>query len=272
MKSKTTTGLVALYCLALLAAMPVAGAERAYDRDVLKLIDRANKDLGKFMGNMKRDAKGAKVTRAGVEYDVSDSLDDLKAEGSRLEERFNGDAKAAPTALAFLQKAKAFDGFVDRHPGFTGADQEWQALRPTLDSLADAYQIDWAGNPDSWQAMRSSDAELAGWAKQLDQDIKSYSSSLGQAAKEAKVEKTTRTALDTQVKALSGGSKSLQKALSSRMPAGAAFESLAKSVKSVSDQAASLGLGAGAAQAVAPLAETLAKLAGGLGVAGAAGT
>ena len=271
MSSMHTIGWSALCALALSLSIstPVAGAERAYDKDVAKLIDQANKGLGKFMNNMKSDAKGAKVTRAGVEYDVSDSLSDLKAEGLRLEERFNGDAKAAPTALAFLQKSKALDGFIDRHPGFTGADQEWQALRPTLDSLADAYQIDWSGDPDSWQAMRSSDAELAGWAKQLDSDIKSYASSLSSAAKEAKVDKVARAALDTQVKALSGGAKSLQKALSSRMPAGPALQSLADGVKSVSDQAAKLGLGADAAQ---PLVATMMKLAGGLGLPTAAGT
>jgi hypothetical protein len=255
-----------------ITAGPAAGAERPYDRDVAKLIDRANKDLGRFLGNMKGDAKGAKVTRDGVEHDVSDSLADLKAEGMRLEERFATDAKAAPTALAFLQKAKAVDGFLDRHPGFSGADKEWAALRPSLQSLADAYQIDWNGDPSQWRATRNSDAEIAGWAKQLDSDIKSYASALGKAAKDAKVDRAARAGLDEQVKALAGGAKTLQKALSSRTAASNAAVSLASSVRSVNDQAQSLGLSAASESAAEPLVATLTKISSALGVAPVGGT
>jgi hypothetical protein len=250
----------------LVSAAPSAGADRLYDRDVEKLIDRANKDLGKFLGNMKSDAKGAKVTRDGVEHDVSDSLADLEAEGARLEERFAADAQAAPTALAFLQKSKAFDGFIDRHPGFSGADQEWMALRPTLVSLADAYQIDWNSDPKSWKAVRNTDAEIAGWAKQLDGDIKNYASALNQAAKDVKLDGASRSALTAQAKTLTGGAKTLQKALSGRAPAGNAVESLIKSTQAVSEQARELGLGNAADAAGKSLAATLGKLSGALGV------
>jgi hypothetical protein len=270
-----TTPIVAACCFVLgllIAAVPSAAADRPYDRDVAKLIDRANKDLGRFIGNMKGDAKGAKVTRGGVEYDVSDFLGDLKAEGGRLEERFAADAKAAPTALAFLQKAKAFDGFIDRHPGWSGADKEWTALRPTLDSLADAYEIDWSGDPDQWQAMRNSDAEIAGWAKQLDADIKGYASALSKAAKDAKVDSAARAGLTEQVKALTGGAKTLQKALSARTPAANAVESLARSAQAVAEQADSLGLSAAAESAAKPFLDTMTKISSALGVAPAGGS
>jgi hypothetical protein len=270
-----STCIVAAFCLVIglvVVVAPSAGADRPYDRDVAKLIDRANKDLGRFVGNMKGDAKGAKVTRAGVEYDVSDSLDDLKAEGARLEERFAADAKAGPTALAFLQKAKAVDGFLDRHPGWSGADKEWAALRPTLQSLADAYGIDWSGDPDQWQVTRNSDAEIAGWAKQLDDDIKSYASALNKAAKDAKVDSAARAGLTSQVKALAGGAKTLQKALSARTPATNAVESLARSAQSVSQQAQSLGLSAAAESAAQPLVATMTKISSALGLAPAGGT
>ena len=261
-RSATAVGWVV--ALAMSAGM-AAAAERLYDRDVAKIIDRANDDLGKFLGNMKSDAKGAKVTRGGTEYDVSDYLSDLKEEGARLEERFSGDGKASPNATAFLQKAKGFDGFVDRHPGFTGADKQWQALRPTLQSLADAYEVDWSGDLTTWQATRYSDAEVGGLAKQLDSDIKSYSAVLTKAAKDAKVDKAARAALDEQVKALAGGAKGLQKALSARTPAGNALSSLEQSVKAVGDQASSLGLAGAASSAAAPLESTMDKLSTALG-------
>ncbi len=248
-----------------MSAGVAAAAERLYDRDLAKIIDRANDDLGKFLGNMKNEAKGAKVTRGDTEYDVSDYLSDLKQEGARLEERFNGDGKATPNVTSFLQKAKGFDGFVERHPGFTGADREWQVLRPTLHSLADAYGLDWSSDPTSWQATRYSDAEVGGLAKQLDADIKGYSTALAQAAKDAKVDKADRVALDGQAKALSGGAKSLQNAISGRLPAGNALSSLEQSVNAVSDQAASLGISGTAASAAAPLEATLGKLSTALG-------
>ena len=178
-KQTTVWGMtVGWFVVLAMSAGAAAAAERLYDRDLAKIIDRANDDLGKFLGNMKSEAKGAKVTRGATEYDVSDYLSDLKQEGARLEDRFSGDGKATPNATSFLQKAKGFDGFVDRHPGFSGADKEWQALRPTLHSLADAYGIDWSSDPTSWQATRYSDAEVGAWAKQLDADIKGYSAAL----------------------------------------------------------------------------------------------
>ena len=255
----------ALVLLVAVAAPPAALAERPYDRDVEKLIDRANNDFGKFLGNMKGEAKGAKVTRDGVETDVSDFLADLKAEGGRLRERFGPESAAAPTALAFLQKAKAVDGFIERHPAFTGADKEWAALRPTLGSLADAYEIDWATDPTSWQPSRTTDAELAGWAKDLDAQIKGYAAALAKAAKDAKVDSGARKVLDTQVKALTGGAKTLQKALSSRTPPGSALGSLVDGVAGVNEKAASLGLGDAATAAAAPLQSTLGKLSTALG-------
>ncbi len=261
----TVIGWGSLLLLLAMAAAPVTAAERLYDRDVEKLIDQANSGLGKFVGSMKGDAKGAKVTKEGAEIDVSDFLADLKAEGGRLDERFGTESAAAPTALAFLQKAKALDGFVERHPGFSGADKEWAALRPTLGSLAGAYQIDWAGDPASWKPVRVTDAEISGWAKQIPTQLKSYAGALSKAAKDAKVDAAARKTLDGQVKALTGSAKTLQKALSSRAPAGSAVSSLAGGVKAANEKAASLGLGDAATAAAAPLEATLGKLSDALG-------
>jgi hypothetical protein len=131
--------------------------------------------------------------------------------------------------------------------------------------LAGAYQIDWATDPESWRPVRTTDAEVAGLAKQLDQDLKGYAAGLSQAAKEAKLDSTARKALDTQAKALVGGAKALQKAISSRSPASNALGSLVSGVNGVSEKAASLGLGSAAVDAAAPLQATLGKLSTAIG-------
>ena len=69
---------------------------------------------------------------------------------------------AAGNALDFLRKGKAADGFIERHPGFSGADSEWTYLKPVLVNLAGAYNIDWASDPATWKPVRTSDKSISG--------------------------------------------------------------------------------------------------------------
>ena len=211
----------------LCAGAPAVAAERVYDAEVGKMIDSARRGLDRFVGAMSGKAKGAKVTRDGVETDISDFLEDFKTDGKRMDEKFSEGGDAEQNVLGFLQKAKATDGFLDRHPGFTGAETEWAAMLPTTMSLASAYGVDWSGDPAGWSASRVRDAEIASLLKGLDTQAKGLDKALTAAGKAAKVDKAALKGLSSQVKSLAAASSTFSKSFSSKKPVGGAARSCA---------------------------------------------
>ena len=254
----------ALTTLALVAA-PLAAADRPYDAAVDKMIDTAYRGLDKFGDEMSSKAKGAKVTREGVETDISDFMKDFKSDGKLLKERFGANDMAAGNALNFLRKGKATDGFIERHPGFTGADSEWTYLRPVLVDLAGAYNIDWATDPATWKAVRSSDKTGSGMLAGLDKQVKAVGSAATKAGKAAKVDKAALKSLDGSVAALRGSAKSLTDAFKQKLPTGSAADGFFAAVETLQSGIAGLGLSDATASAMSPLSTSVKSLATALG-------
>ena len=233
----------ALVAIALLVGgAPAAAGERAYDGAVSKMIDAANSGLGKFTREMSGKAKGAKITRGETEVDISDFLEDFKTEGRRMNERFSQGDTGDQNVQEFLRKAKNADNFFARHPGFTGAETEWAALKPTIMGLASAYGIDWEGDPAAWRAGRMRDSEIDSMIKGLDTQVKGVGKSLGAAGKAAKVDKAALKSLTAQSKSLAGASSALKKAFSKKQPFSAAAGSYLAALGKVQDAASSLGI------------------------------
>ena len=258
---RTVVALTAsLAVLALFASVaPAAAGERAYDAAVEKLIRNANSGLGKFTREMSSKARGAKVTRGDVEVDISDYLEDFATEGRRISERFAEGASGDQNVLEFLRKAKGTDGFIQRHPGFTGAETEWAALKPTLMGLAGAYGIDWESDPATWKASRMRDAEIAGMLAGLDSQVKGVGKSLTAAGKAAKVDKAALKSLTAQSKSLAGASAAMKKAFSKKQAIGPAASSYLDTLAKVQESASALGI-ADQVPAMSSIAETTGRI------------
>jgi hypothetical protein len=206
------------------------------------------------------------VTRDGVETDISDFLEDFQTEGRRLDERFTEGSAGDQNVLGFLKKAKATDGFIARHPGFTGAETEWAAMKPTLMSLGAAYGIDWEADPETWKSSRVRDTEIAGMLKGLTSQTKGLGKALNSAGKAAKVDKAALKALTGQVNGLSGATSTLSKNFSKKLPIGPSVASYADALVKVQDAASQLGLGADTVPAMQSLANTASNLGRALGI------
>lgn len=64
-------------------------------------------------------------------------------EVKRLHDRFDERKSVAPDVQAVLDRAARIDNFMRRR-GLTGSAQdEWSALRASLDQLAEAYSVAW---------------------------------------------------------------------------------------------------------------------------------
>ena len=246
--------------LAVFAAAPALAGDRPYDRHVQALIGLANDQLDAFANRMSAQAKSSKITREGVTTDVSDFLKDMRTDGRNLEQRYGKDA-ANPTALELLRRAKSAEGFIDRHPGFSGADSEWNDLRSTYAKLAGTYNIDWASDPATWRTTRQTDREITALLGSLDSSVKGATSALGKAAKSAGVEEEARKELDAASSGLRNSTKALKDAFRAKQPVGALVDTVLSGAKALSDQTASLGLADAVSQQWKPVQSSLDKVA-----------
>ncbi|MGE0639804.1 MAG: hypothetical protein AB7G12_17180 [Thermoanaerobaculia bacterium] len=232
-----------LLIAALLAPAPASAANRPRDRQVGELVDRANDRLAEFIDDMSRRAITAKVTRDGVETDVSDFLKDFQASGKSLAQRYSGSSVANQTALDFLRHAKAADGFIGRHPDFSGNDSGWRELVPTMESLAAAYNIDWASGPASdWVATRATDKEVSSMLGGLAKAVKSSGSAVDKAAKGAGMDADARKALTSATKGLGTQAKQLKSAFSSGQAIDGGVDKLVADADGIGSRIAAAGL------------------------------
>ena len=255
---RTAVSACALVVAAVGPVAPAAAADRPYDQDVEKMIDTAYRGLDKFMDEMTSKAKGAKVTRDGVETDISDYLKDFKASGKLLKDRFGPNEMASTNALDFLRKAKATDGFIERHPGFSGADSEWTYLRPVLQNLAGAYNIDWATDPSSWRPVRSSDKTISGMMAGLDKQAKALGKATTKAGKAAKA---ALSGVNASIAALGSSGKAFRDTFTKKQPIGSAADGFFGSMASAESGIASLGLKSATTAAMSPLSTSAKNLA-----------
>jgi hypothetical protein len=251
---------IAALMFALAAFAPLAAGERPYDSDVDKTIDTAYRGLDKFMDEMSSKAKGAKVTRDGVETDISDFLKDFKEDGRLLKERFGPNDMASTNALDFLRKAKATDGFVARHPGFTGADSEWTYLKPVLQNLAGAYFIDWEGDPATWRPVRLSDKTISATLAGVDKQVSAVAKSASKAGKAAKVDKEALKGLNASIESVRSAGKSFRDTFKSKQPADAAAEGFFGAIRGVEEALVELDLTSATSAAMSPLSASAKSL------------
>lgn len=251
---------IAALAITTAAASPAAAGERLYDKDVKKLIDRANDQLNAFMGGMSSQARSAKITRDGVTVDVADYLKDFETAGRSLASRYGKSGAASSDALDFLKRGKGVEKFVGSHAGFVDADKEWKKLDSALGSLSAAYDIDWASDPAGWKARRQSDQEISTLLGGLDRSIKDAGSALDKAAKAAGVAPDSRKSLTTSVDSLRSSAKSLRTAFGSKRPAGAQVDAVLSGAQSLAEQADGLGLTEAASTGCKPLNTSIAKL------------
>jgi hypothetical protein len=251
--------------LATLALAPLAAAERPYDKQVEGWIDDAYRGLDRFADEMNSKAKGAKVTRDGVETDISDFMKDFKSAGRLLRERYGSDDMASLNALEFLRKGKGTDGFVQRHPGFTGADSEWASLRPTLVNLAAAYNIDWESDPATWRPVRTSDKAILSMLTGLEKQAKDLGKATTKAGKAAKVDKAALKGITDSIATLAGSGKAFSAAFKKQQPIGSAADGFFGNLERVESALAGVGLEGATASAMTPLTSAAKSLTTALG-------
>ncbi|HEU4509900.1 MAG TPA: hypothetical protein VFR78_16830 [Pyrinomonadaceae bacterium] len=124
-------------------ATPVGLPYRLSDREVERIIERIEDQSGKFRSSLDRALDRSRLDDTNREDNINAFVKEFDQQVERLHDRFDERKSVAADVQAVLDRAARIDNFMRRR-GLTGSAQdEWSALRASLDQLAEAYTVAW---------------------------------------------------------------------------------------------------------------------------------
>jgi hypothetical protein len=122
----------------------VVQVSRATDSDVKNLLGRIETQADKFRASLDDALDKSSFDDSRAEGDINRYVKDFEQATDRWKSRFDDNNTAVAAATEVLERAKMIDAFMNRHPMTERAQNDWDALRGTLDGLASAYNVTWA--------------------------------------------------------------------------------------------------------------------------------
>lgn len=124
-------------------ATPVGLPYRLSDREVERMLERIEEQSGKFRSSLDSALDRSRLDDTNREDNINAFVSEFDQEVKRLHDRFDERKSVAADVQAVLDRAARIDNFMRRR-GVTGrAQNEWSALRASLDRLAEAYSVSW---------------------------------------------------------------------------------------------------------------------------------
>jgi hypothetical protein len=212
-------GLSAALCLVLFAPITSARAERLTDEQVKALIEDIDKGYDIWKDDLeKRNLDDAKITTPERTIDVKTVLKDFEKAIDAVKDRFKPDYAASPEVLALLRLGSDVERY-SRRPGETPSSA-WTALSAKLESLAEAYDLDWPVESIRAQAARLNDGEVASRIERIERSAKQLEGEADKAAKADKsLDKATREGLKTSIQDLERTAKDVRERVKDDRPA-----------------------------------------------------
>lgn len=124
-------------------ATPVGLPYRLSDKEVERMLERIEDQSGKFRSSLDRALDRSRLDDTNREDNINAFVGEFDQEVKRLHDRFDERKSVSADVQAVLDRAARIDNFMRRR-GLTGSAQnEWSALRASLDQLAEAYSVSW---------------------------------------------------------------------------------------------------------------------------------
>ncbi len=197
-------------------AVQAQAPARVPDAEVKVLVEQVERGINRFVDGMNPQMRTAVLKSETSEIRVKEVLDDLKTAAKAAREAYAGPGGGASQVTAFLAMAKKFDAGLALRPGMSGADARWSDLVPTLGKLAEAYRVDWAGDPASWTGRRTSDAELKNSGAALKKTSEEFAKKFNDAVKKDKaLDKAAKQNIAGQLAAFTAATKGVEELLKS---------------------------------------------------------
>ena len=116
---------------------------RIDDRQVEKIIHRIEQQSDRFRSSLDAALDKSRFNGSSREDDINAFVKDFYRETKHLHDQFDHHKSTAPDVQSVLERAKRIDGFVSRYPLSSRAQEDWSAVKASLDELAAAYNVGW---------------------------------------------------------------------------------------------------------------------------------
>lgn len=140
---------VAFVCLAAatqLHAQIVGQPYRLSDKEVGRIIKQIEDQTKTFRKSLDSALDHSRVNGSRREDDINSFVKAFEDETKRLHDRFDHHKSVAADVQAVLDRSAAIDSFMARQRLRERAENDWSALRSSLEELAQAYNVEWRWN------------------------------------------------------------------------------------------------------------------------------
>ena len=124
-------------------ATPVGLPYRLSDKEVERILHGVEQQSGKFRSSLDSALDRSSLNSTDREDDINAFVKEFDQEVRRLHDRFDEHKSVAADVQAVLDRAARIDVFMRRRGLTERAQNEWSALRASLDQLAEAYSVTW---------------------------------------------------------------------------------------------------------------------------------
>ena len=116
---------------------------RLSDKEVEAILRRVEKQADNFRKSLHDSLNRSRFDKTRREDDINAYVKDFYQETARLRDHFNHHRSTAPDVESVLDRAARIDGFVTRYRLDPRAEDDWAALKTSLDELAQAFNVSW---------------------------------------------------------------------------------------------------------------------------------
>lgn len=141
LKRTIVTAMVLL--IGLSAAVAAQSVYRLSEKEMKDILSRIDKQAATFRDSLKSALDHSDIDDSKQEDRINDFVKGFEKATERLKHRYNDKNTASSDAEEVLRRAARIDSFMERHDLSTRAESDWAALRQSLDTLAQAYNVTW---------------------------------------------------------------------------------------------------------------------------------
>lgn len=171
---------------------------RLNDREVERLIRATEKQADSFRKSLDSALDKSRLNNTRQEDDINAYVKDFDRETKLLHDHFDDHKSTSADVQSVLDRAARIDRFMRRNRLNTRAQNDWAALRASLDQLARAYNVDWGwdayspGPPVTDIPYRLNDKEVERIIHNIERQSDRFRSSLHSALDRSRLNDTRR--------------------------------------------------------------------------------
>lgn len=170
---------------------------RLSDRDLERIIRAIEKQAATFRQSLDDALDKSRFDGQRREDEINASVREFDRETKRLHDHFDDHKSTSADVQSILDRAVRIERFMRRNRLTTRAQDDWAALRASLDALAAAYSVNWrwdgyAPAPITELPYRISDREVERIIRNIESQSDRFRSSLDQALDRSRLNDTQR--------------------------------------------------------------------------------